>query len=392
MDWRFTTHALDRMAERDVDRATVLACLETPTMRYPGASTNPGSEVARCGDITVVFNPTTREVITVHCKEEPDVSGGWVNLSSSEAEKLLRQWGFEIHTRKGTGNLWKHPMGEPLIPFSDPSSRRQNGSNSFKAAAGVVGVTLKEFLKGPTAEWFARNGRAIGRALDAAEDQPHPLGAGVGRQLVEQQRSALIQNALSSLVPKPQTIPALPEVDEHTGAVTVSVPPAPSGLADRALEAITDEALTAPEVAILLECSTRHARDILGRLVDEGKAVRRKAQAHEVPGVGQPPWLYLAGNHHSEIPFRKPTITVELEPTPEETPMPVESTSSLPAADTFVPSVEIKTLAPENGRKVEFQPLPRVFEEVGPWPMGGVIIKDDAGNLYVARKLVEEGR
>lgn len=387
-DWRLTQHAVDRMQQYGLERAQVIACLERPTLTYPGADEDAASMVVHCGDITVVFNPETFEVITVHKKETP--VSGWINLTAKEAEKLLGDWGFEVKRRKPQAKLWGHPLDTEnrLIPFTDPAaSTRENGKSSYRIAAQVVGVPVNDFLRGPTTEWFARNLRKLGNAVvDESLEAPDPLG--LQAVSADQRLTQLGRAAIATMDREKQAREAATAQSSLTT------------LQQHALDAITGEALTSSEVAVLVGCHPRTAQETLVVLEERGLAVRRQAAAGELPGKGRPPWLYLAGAFGTEIPTRqpvgKPLIEVLADvpdlltdPAPEETPMPAQ-----PARDQalHLEAVAVSGFNPDDVQEAP-RTSPRIFEEAGiPWPAGGILITDHEGNLYVARKLTEEGR
>ena len=61
-DWCFTQHALGRMQQRSVDRSRVLEVLRDPEVTHP---TFNSLRRACQGDLTIVFDPESRVVVTV---------------------------------------------------------------------------------------------------------------------------------------------------------------------------------------------------------------------------------------------------------------------------------------------------------------------------------------
>lgn len=70
-DWYFTQHALDRMAERDVDPIDILWACSKPKLSYSGRE--PGLMVHELENGTkAVVNPSTKTIITVAIKDDAD--------------------------------------------------------------------------------------------------------------------------------------------------------------------------------------------------------------------------------------------------------------------------------------------------------------------------------
>lgn len=390
--WRFSSHALDRLRDHSVSREAVLDCLADPTTTYPGEPGPAPSLVARCDDITVVFNPETYEIITVHKKE--NAVSGWVNLTAKEAEKLLQDWGFEVQRTKPLVKLWYHPLDpQRLIPFVDAAtSQRENGKSSYRAAAQVVGVSMNAFLQGPTDEWKRKTYRDVHEALLATADGPDPLG--IRDKVAHQKAVELSVDVIRTFdVSKADEVleQALAEVAEEATAESIE-----DSRRRLVLEAIEGEPLFVAEVAHLLDISPRAARESLTSLIERKLAVRRLSEKSESDLPGRPGYLYLAGPPGTEVPKRhlpQPATAPEPDPIPEETP--VSASAAEAVLESAAPSAEPPQYGLPEGRLPEFAKAsaPRVFEEVGlPWPTGGVLVKDENGNLYVARKLTEEGR
>lgn len=383
--WRVTFHAGRQAAKMKVPHHEIFSCLDAPETNYSSPS-DPEAMVASAGRITVPYNPLTREVITVFWRSHEwledrytppeDQLSGWVNLNAKQSVQLLESWKFVLKADKGMMALWHHPLDTEnrLIPFTVPEkSTRANGKGSFRSAASAVGVSVNEFLKGPPANWdermtiMAEADKALDMLTEAHDADPLGIKAKVGRDMLE--KAAVDAEALML---RPSAFKAvLPELSTR---------------AKEALEAITDEPLLVSEAAELLGWGNTTTKDTLRELFTRGLATRRAAEAHEVPrSSGQRGYFYMAGGSDTVIPER---------PFPMTAPAPAEAAAPIPEEPQEAPMsqpdriVAIAQSVPE--------PVPataKLFTATGtPWPTGGLLIQDEDGAFYVARKLVEEGR
>lgn len=362
-----TQHALDRMTERGIIRVDVVAVIEDPDLTHD--STVPDVRVAQRGDVRVVYNTVTGDVLTVARRDEDQHleqhMSGWINLDARQAEKLLEDWGFEIHSAKDKSNLWTHPIDEQkrLIPFSVPGrGAKANGKGSFRTAAQVVNVSVHEFIKGPPAGWAEK--LAVVRKIEDAHrliDAPDPLG--INKKIVEQATAEIAIE--TERLTRATAAPAAPAEEPP---VSQSYAP----LEEKALTALLESArpITARELSESLGVHDVSARDALRRLVREGDAyVVGKRQRAE--GGGRAADVFWHQPTYSETPAPEPATA----PTPEENPV-----HAVPQ------TIDLDAPAPEVAKE-------KLFTATGtPWPTGGILIQDEDGVFYVARKLVEEGR
>lgn len=356
-------HALDQATAMGVTANEVRAVIFDPVVDCP--SEDPTCRIAHDGRLKVVYNPTEKIVVTVlwvahdwqdDRYQEPEHNmSGWINLDAKDAEKLLRAWGFEIATEKETANLWTHPDDpeKRLIPFSaSDRSTRQNGKGSYRQAAQVCGVNVPTWLKGPTETALKkmRRNRQLDElvATDALLDAPDPLG--INTKVATDKYAKLSDEILYAA---PPTIPA-----------TAEEPPVPSltPTEEKVLAAVLDavQPLTARELAESIGIHDVTARDSLRKLVKQNDVFVVGSQPRATPG--RQPDLFW---HSATAP-----APAEI---PQETPVIIPDTIS-----------ELDEPADKPAK---------LFTETGtPWPTGGLLIQDEDGVFYVARKLVEEGR
>ena len=380
--YRLTQHALEQAEAMGVLRDEVIDCIEHPLLTYD-SNRSAGSRVAKNARLAIPYNPTTGEVITVlwasqewlpdrHLPPEEQPVSGWINLTAKEAERLLESWGFIVKEDKGTTKLWAHPGDEQgrLIPFTTPMTRKGNGKGSYRSAAQAVGVSMPEFLRGPTAE--LREAMTTLADLEEAfdESKPDPLGLGRARRESALTHAAEVADVLQTNNRKRE---ALTPVQRQ------------------AYDAIFGEPLTAAEVGLLIDRGKTTTNEILNHLVNEGLAVMRISTPEDGLGTGRPRYIYRAGGPGTPIPplhraaplSPSPAPVVEVVKEPEEAP--VQAVPDNPMIDLTTSAVlagSIGAPAPE-----------KLFTATGtPWPTGGLLIQDEDGVYYVARKLVEEGR
>lgn len=352
-------------------REEVIDCILNPLVSY-GSDRSPGSVVAKNERLCIPYNPTTGDVITVlwasnewlpdrYTPPEEQVSG-WINLNAKEAERLLEAWGFVVKEDKGTTKLWAYPNDPEsrLIPFTTPSTRKGNGKGSWRAAAQAVGVSVPDFMKGPppVAKRAMEALTALGSAFD--EKQPDPLGIGPAR------RQAAIAEAH-------QAGAELQSLNRKLDALTP--------VQRLAYDALVVDTHSAAEVALLIERGKTVTNEILNHLLDKGLVTCRMSTPADGLGTGRPRLLYRAGT--AEIPtLHRAAAPVEPLPLPApavEVPMPEEA----PVQAVPDPVIDL-----DRASKSE-----KLFTATGTqWPTGGILIQDEEGVYYVARRLVEEGR
>lgn len=365
------------MKDWGFSRDEVVAAISTPEYRYPHEH-DPELVVVAAGRVRVPYNPLTGEVVTVMPRQDHDSEArmsGWVNLDARQAEKLLLEWGFTVHSAKDKSNLWHHPFDyDTLIPFSIPSrGARANGKGSFNKAAAVVGVSVHDFLKGPDDEVKAKV--RILRGMDEAmaeADGPDPLG--IKGRVAAAKLAGFSQEAdavLRGIIP--------PDPTAQTPAEPLEAPmptytPSDEKILAGLLEATSP--VTARDLSQTLGMHDVTVREGLRKAVREGDAyvIGKRKRA------GSP----------SDLFWYEPTWT---EPVPEATaptPDPVPTPQETPVADAAVIDLTQPTpaAAPAPAAAKE-----KLFTATGtPWPTGGILIQDEDGVFYVARKLVEEGR
>ena len=363
---RLTQHALERMQHWGFDRDEVVAAIENPEYTYPHEFDDELVVVA-AGRVRVPYNPHNGEVVTVMPRQDQDEEhnvSGWINLDARQAEKLLQDWGFEVHSEKGQSNLWTHPddIQKRLIPFSNPKrGPRANGKSSFRTAAQVVGVPVNAFVKGPTQEWLdaAEKARLLQRVDDTIElsEAPDPLG--INQKVVMQRTTEIARDAAEFAArPKPR-----------------EEPPTYTPVEEKVLAALLERAepATAREIALAMGINDVSAREALRKAVRLGDVhvVGKRKRA------GSPADLFwYAPTWEQPAPDPVPAATA-----PEETPV------SQPS-----PLERVIDLAASTPTLVD-APKEKLFTATGtPWPTGGILIQDEDGVFYVARKLVEEGR
>jgi len=376
--WNLTLHALEQMTAMGVEREDVVDCIENPLARYP-SERQADCMVARNQRLTVPYNPTTGDVITVlwtstdwlpdrYLPPEEQAVSGWINLDAKASEKVLSDWGFVVKEDKGQTKLWFHPADpdQRLIPFATPGSRRGNGKGSWRTAASALGMSVNDLIKGPTPEQKVLIG-ALQGVSTLVKDEPDPLGikGTVGKQILDQAEVTLR------------------ELDVRRARLDALTP-----LQRSAYDAVEHEPLTANEIALLIERGKTVTNEVMNHLVAEGLVVSRTSTPEDNLGTGRPRLIYLAGDETTQIPPLNrpdpeplpdsPTPVVEA-PTPEEAPVPDLAAVPKP------PDRGDQAWAALTGTRV-FEETPIV------WPSGGIVIKDDAGNLYVARPLVEQGK
>lgn len=352
------------MAERGVTREEVVLALDEPEYTYTSGR-DPSVRIACRKNLKIPHNPDTGDVLSVIDKDqhEEQPMSGWINLDAKAAVKLFTDWGFEVAQDKGKVQLWHHTLErETLIPLTAPGSGRANGRSSYNKGAKVVGVTLQAFLKGPTDDFRARLSivHQLDDALDAASG-PDPLGI---QQKVAVQRATELNQTYTALkkgeISPSAVLPPAPPTSE---------PPVPTytPVEEKVLAALLEATAPVPanEIASQLGIHRTSARDALRKAVREGDAYVVGSR----PGRSGPPadlfW-------YAPAPETTP-------PTPEEEPM----------------STVINLTASEPAEAVDPDPTStgKIFTETGtPWPTGGLLIQDEDGVFYVARKLVEEGR
>ena len=364
---RLTIHALERMHHWGFDRDEVVAAIADPEYTYPHEHDDELVVVA-AGRVRVPYNPTNGEVVTVMPRQDQDEEhsvSGWINLDARQAEKLLQDWGFQVHSEKGQSSLWTHPddVQKRLIPFSNPKrGPRANGKSSFRTAAQVVGVPVNAFVKGPTQEWLdaaekARLLQRVDAAIDLAE-APDPLG--INQKVVMQRTEELARDAVEFAARPPKKREEPP-----------TYPPTEEKILAGLLEAT--EPATARELSQTLGVHDVTARDALRKAVRLGDVfvVGKRKRA------GSPADLFwYSPTWEQPAPDPVPAATA-----PEETPV------SQPSAIERV--IDLATSTPT----LVDAPKEKLFTATGtPWPTGGILIQDEDGVFYVARKLVEEGR
>lgn len=401
--YRLTQHALDQATAMGITANEVREAINTAVVDVP-SDQQEGCRLAHDGRMKVVYNPDLQRVITVfwlshdwtpdRYQQPEQPMSGWINLDARGAERLLQAWGFEKRSEKESTNLWTHPDDpeERIIPFSAPDrSTRSNGKGSYRIAARVCGVNVPTWLKGPTQTALEKMRKArqlaevakIGELIDAPMD---PLGI---NQKVAAQKLAAISNEIDFPTPPAELetpVHAMTPVDEKVLAAVLD------GLAP----------MTAREVAGAIGTHAVTARDSLRKLVKAGDLYVVGQQPRVSPG--RAPDLFW----HSPVAPKPPRK-------PKENPVPSalataslmrEAVASVALDRDQTHSVDISDKAADaildlvqddmTLRGIPAQvtsPTARVFEETEiKWPGGGIVIKDDAGNLYVARALTEEGR
>lgn len=389
-----TQHALDQATAMGVHPDEVRAVIAKPLVDVPSESKQ-DCRLAHDGRLKAVYNPTTRDVVTVfwlshewqedRYQEPEQPMSGWINLSARDAEKLLASWGFEIVESKPLSNLWTHPDDpeKRKIPFAIPArGSKANGKGSYRSAAQACGVSVALFLKGPTVEAREnmRRRRQLAEVHGSIElaDAPDPLGINLklATQVTDRVAAELLHPAPLPL-PEESPVPALTPSDE------------------KVLQALLEA--HSPVASYTLSDTTglpdRRVREALRKLEQMGDAHRvGHAPARNGTAKGGSPaslWWF-------EATFTEPTP--EPDPTPDPTPpLPEEPAVTVAPAAVYPTENPQPTVAPSRpdagDRAWAALTGIRVFEETPiVWPTGGIVIKDDEGNLYVARMLTEQGR
>lgn len=388
--YRLTQHALDQATAMGITANEVREAINTAVVDVP-SDQQEGCRLAHDGRMKVVYNPDLQKVITVfwlshdwtpdRYQEPEQPMSGWINLDAKGAERLLQVWGFEKHSEKETTTLWTHPDDpeKRIIPFSAPDrSTRSNGKGSYRIAARVCGVNVPTWLKGPTQTALEKMRKTrqlaevaqIGELIDAPMD---PLGI---NQKVAAQKLAAITNEID--------FPPTPTAEPETTMPTLS--PTDEKVLAAVLDGLAPQ--TAKEVGAVIGTHDVTARDSLRKLVKLGDLYVVGQQARNTPGRAAD--LFW----HSPIAPKPPRK-------PKETPVPSalataslvrEAVASVALDRDQTHSVDVVKIGERISDRPPVSAL-RVFEETEiKWPNGGIIIKDDAGNLYVARALTEEGR
>jgi hypothetical protein len=76
--WRFSNHAAVRMLQRGITMAQVLEALQQPDWTHP-SPTDPDIQKARLGNLVVVYEPETKNIVTTawvdECEDTDQKSG-----------------------------------------------------------------------------------------------------------------------------------------------------------------------------------------------------------------------------------------------------------------------------------------------------------------------------
>lgn len=359
-----------------------------------------------------------------------------INLNNREAMRLFYDWGFEDDPSPGaTGGHWYfvYPPTGQRCTITSPGRHSKTPRRAYEKGAAIVGVPLDLFLLGP---------KETQRRLEketALMPEPDPLGI---RKKVKIQIGpptpafdvnlvgldplasvAKLQEAFDShcrqcyecapyLGCDPREIADQLSLDEEHYRNPPAAPATPSPPVEEApvplyptAEKVLGALLEAPEPATSRQLSNSlgirdvDVRAALRHLESESVAFRVGTQPAVRRGKqrgGAPATLWW---HEATAPSNKPDPTPEPDPTPAEEPAVTQPVIDLihtdhPALREARASVALdkgdgQTFAVDGSTPVS-APSVRVFEETEiAWPTGGIVIKDDQGNLYVARPLVE---
>ena len=399
--WVLTKHAHERMEQMGVAFEEVASVLASPEISYPSSTS---SVVSSAGRLTIPYNPTTGEVITVLWRSQewlpdrinpPEEQGvNWQSITQREAEKLLEKWGFQRVEYRGFTTYWTHPLDpeKQRIPFlthgASPTSKN-NSRGSFVKAAEAVGVNVRDFLQGPTA---ARVEEFKAKTNDQATALPRKVAT---LPLKKKEEKPLSEN-------------------RSTAAWTTQMSRPKQEVLDAVKTALSMEPLTQTESEWLTDLKHTTCYRALQFLLMEGAIARRNAKNGEIvkrqrSPKALPTVLYFIGDH---VPPRTSPISLEdrvsyppvtvaaakmaesaAAPSVEEKPViQIDLTQPEPAIEQTAPVMTepvITAPPPETAPLPIAPPMSRLFEDTGlPWPDGGNVLRDNDGKLWVAMPLV----
>jgi predicted transcriptional regulator len=351
----------------------------------------------------------------------------YVNLSNREAERLFKSWGFIEETGKMSsvavgGHLFLRYLTQegPRVSITAPGRAAKTPRRAYERAAEIVGVPLKDFMLGPK-KALAKVEREL-EQLNAEEKAADPLGIRdkIRRPLTPPppgRHDVLDLARLDSILERwddhcrecgqcapylgcnPQTlldtdqIPRDPEHYRNPPAFPATAPEEPevslTPTDEKVLNAVLDavQPITARDLAIQLGIHLTTARDSLLKHARAGDLfnIGRETKA----GGGRPADLYW---HAPSPPLTDPVQEPPVQTLTEAVLLrEAEASVNLDKGDgqTYV----LENAFTAEPSEIVLPKTMRVFEETEiRWPSGGIVIKDDAGNLYVARALTEEGR